>query len=91
MTPKEYEHVPKFGGKQEVEEEDEDFYDFESDEKEQKRTKKENEGRPLQISDLRYLKLKVQEVRLTNQELLTNLNLQNDEFSIEMTIPLPDP
>lgn len=53
ITPKEYEKVPVFGGKEE--EEDDDFYDNEFEEKAQK--PKENEGKPLKISDLRFLKL----------------------------------
>ena len=55
IPPKQYDNVPKFGG-QDEEEIEEDFYEPDIND-EPRKEKKENDNKPLKLADLKYLKL----------------------------------
>ena len=61
-------NVPKFAAepKEDEHDSDESFYDLENIDNENKDWKpsNENEGKPLKLSDLKFLKLMVQEVKI---------------------------
>jgi alkyl sulfatase BDS1-like metallo-beta-lactamase superfamily hydrolase len=90
--------VPKFGAEpgktkmEEGEDSDDSYYDLENNESARKhKPGHENQDKPLKLSDLKFLKLMVQEVKIQNQEIQTNLNLEGDNLLLELTVPLPDP